>query len=195
MWRWQHVDFPTIARDAHLDEKLVRKKYEVVFRYAPRGNNEDDPFAFQIVTMHPTWLSTDERNHADEDHTLVRCCAISDKTGQPPSKLFIGGTYKDRYFRATAWRLPPGSFGMGKKRPVLLYIGMSLEKLSLGEISMLDPEINRSGTWQNDDEWEERDDGWDPVEAAQKKADEAAAAAAAEQEKIDKAKKASGDTD
>ncbi|MBA3847057.1 MAG: hypothetical protein H0X45_10470 [Planctomycetes bacterium] len=182
MWKWRHVDFKKLAAEYKVDEKLISMQYQATVRYAPRGNSDLDPYPFQILTMTPDWQSQDPENRENEDHLLVRCTFVSDKAGTMPSSLMIGNTFKDRYFKAKVWRLPAGALGFGTTRPVLIYDSLSLDKVTMGESDMFDSEIRKSGTWENDDLWEERDDGFDPgvaaAEAAEKAAAEAEAAAA-----------------
>jgi hypothetical protein len=179
MWRWRNLDFHQLATDKKVDEGLLKQEYLVKFRYAPRGNNDEDPCPFQILTMTPAWNSFEPDKRENEDHLLVRCTVISDKTGAPPSALIIGGSYKDRYFTAKCWRLPPGSFGKPSGRPVLLYRSLTLDKVSYGDADMLDTELRRGGNWESDDLWEDRDDGWDPIRAAEEAAEKARKAAEA----------------
>jgi hypothetical protein len=181
MWRWQNVDFHKLATDLKLDERLLRQEYDVVFRYAPRSNDDADPIPFQILTMAPTWQSLDEKNRENEEHLLVRCSVMSDRNGAPISAFYIGNTFKDRYFRAKCWRLPGGLFGKPAKRPILIYRALSFEKIPIGVADMQDSEIRNSKIWENDDLWEERDDGWDAGIAREEAAEAARKAAEAEE--------------
>lgn len=184
IWKWRNVDFKMLASEFKIEEKLISQQYDATVRYAPRDNSDLDPYPFQILTMTPEWQSQDPEHREDENKLLVRCTFVSDKTGQRPSDLMIGNTFKDRYFTAKVWRLPPGALGFGTTRPVLIYEAVSLEKVSLGQCDMFDMEIRRGNVWENDDIWEDRDDGFDPASAAAAaaagKADAEAASAPAE---------------
>jgi hypothetical protein len=154
VWRWQHLDFAQLAKQHNLPEAELQRQFRVVIRHAPRGDG--DPVPWQIMTMDPPW------DKADEDKLLVRATVISDRTGTPPSQLNLGsGHWKDKYFSATAWRLPPGSCGYNLHRPVLIYDGGSLEKLDIPHATTMESYIVQE-RWPNDDE--DAEDGWQPPE-------------------------------
>jgi len=163
VWKWRNLDFAEVAAKHHRDESKLKTEFDVVLRFRPRGNNYADPLSWQIVTMKPEWNQVYERQ-LDEDHLLVRCALLSDRSGEPPSEIYVGASYKDRYFRAKVWRLPPGALGFGKTRPVVVYQAMSFEKMSIGEAQMLDVQLT-GRDWEDDDLIAERDDGWDPAAA------------------------------
>ncbi|MBA2479565.1 MAG: hypothetical protein H0V44_02800 [Planctomycetes bacterium] len=149
MWRWQNMDFPKLSKSLNLPEATLKREFDMQVRYHPRAEN--DPMPFQLIRMEPPWASVDDKNE-DEDHMLVRCTFISDRSGQPPSSLFIGSTYKDRYFKIHGWRFPPGAFGFSKARPVIIYRGDSIEKISIGNAEVLDNELGMGQVkWENDD--------------------------------------------
>lgn len=150
MWAWQKLDFEKLARDKGVPVAELRREFTMVVRHAPRG--DDDPVPWQIVSMEPVW------DKADEHQYLVRATVVSDRTGMPPSGLLLNsGHRRDRYFRITAWRLPPGSLDFNRQRPVVVYRGGSLEKLDIPQAESADGTI-RDARWENDDL--EVDDGW-----------------------------------
>lgn len=153
IWRWRHLDLPKLSADTHVPIRELAQEYDVLMRYHPR-KVEGDPCPWQIISSDPTWLSVDDQ-HADEDHLLVRCTFISECDGKPPSKLFLGsGSYKDRYWRAKALRLPPGSYGFNKKRPVVVYRRGTLEKCDFTQSQVLEADCTGVGTekYENDDD-------------------------------------------
>ncbi len=155
MWRWQNLDFEKIAKEKGVPVAELQRQYQVVIRHAPRG--EGDPTPWQIMTMDPPW------EKADEDKLMVRVSAVSDRTGEPPSAFKLGsGHRRDRYFSATAWRLPPGSCGFNAKRPVVVYDAGSFDKLDVPQAEMMDAHVHQD-RWPNDDE--EVEDGWEPAGA------------------------------
>jgi hypothetical protein len=156
MWKWQNVDFDKIAKERSIDANLLKTEFDVTVRFHPRGFR--DPIPWQIIQMKPEWGPLADENE-DEDHVLVRCSLIGDRTGTPPGALWVGNTPRDRYFKMKAWRFPGGVFGLHAKRPILLYQGMTFDKCSIGEAQRLEFEVN---SWPNDDEWRERDDEWSP---------------------------------
>lgn len=162
MWRWQNMDFPMLAASLKVDEALLRTQFTIKFRYHPRGT--DDPIPWQLLTMSPAWDSVGQ-DHENEEELAVRCTLINDHTGSGPSMMWVGNTFKDRYFTAKAWRFPPGAFDADRKRPVLVYDANSLEKLPFTEAVMYDTHLGPQGIWDNDDEWESRNDGWTPSSA------------------------------
>ncbi|MBA3710271.1 MAG: hypothetical protein H0W83_15780 [Planctomycetes bacterium] len=157
VWRWRNMDFREQSKKLNIPEAMLKKEFDMRVRFHPRGDG--DPFPFQLISMDPTWLSADEKTHNDEDHLMVRCTLISDRSGNPPSSLFLGSTYKDRYFKTHGWRFPPGAFGLDKRRPVVIYQGDTFDKLSIGDAEVLDTEVNYgAGKWTNDDK--DPDDGF-----------------------------------
>ena len=89
----------------------------------------------------------------------MRCTLVSERDGEPISKLWIGGVKEERFFRIKGWRLPPGALGKNPKRPVIVYQGLSLEKCDL---SVGIPMKEAVANWENDDKWRDRDDGIGP---------------------------------
>lgn len=149
VYRWRNMDFEVLAKQTNLPVADISRTYDVAVRYNPR--TLEDPVPWQLMSMNPAWASLNEK-HDDEDHLLVRCTLISDRDGTPPSKLFLGsGSLKDRYWRARAWRLPPGTLGFNKKHPVIVYAGDSIEKQSISECEINEDEITRQMKWKDDD--------------------------------------------
>jgi hypothetical protein len=159
IWRWQNLKFPELAAQLNIDETQLRTQFDIKFRYHPRGS--DDPLPWQLLVMSPAW-DTIGTDHENEESLAVRCTLMNDHTGTPPSKMWVGNTFKDRYFSAKAWRLPPGTFDCNGKRPVLVYDANTLEKLSFTDANAYETHLSSLGTWDNDDEWESRNDGWVP---------------------------------
>lgn len=151
MFWWTKVDLAKISAASGIPQSTLATMYEMEVRYNPRG--EGDPLPWQIITMKPAWTTE------DENELLVRCTFVSQNDGQPPSTTFINNTYKDRYFKVTACRLPPGSLGFKSKRPVLIFERMSLNTMSIPDADRTQETVR---TWENDDHWPERDDGWEP---------------------------------
>lgn len=150
VWRWQYLDFEKLAKEKAVPVAELSRQFTVVVRHAARGDN--DPVPWQIVSMTPAW------DKADEHEYLVRATVVSDRSGAPPSQLLLNsGHRRDIYFRATAWRLPPGSLGFNAKRPVIVYDGGSFEKLDISQAEAAAGNI-KDGHWENDDL--EVDDGW-----------------------------------
>ena len=153
MYWWTKVDLAKISASSGISQSSLETKYELEMRYNPRG--EGDPLPWQIITMKPAWAAEDEAE------LLVRCTFISQNDGQPPSTTFINNTFKDRYFKVTACRLPPGSLGFNAKRPVVIYERMSLEKMSITDAIQNQSAVQ---VWESDDLWDKRDDGWEPAD-------------------------------
>jgi hypothetical protein len=154
MYLWTKVDLRKIAAESKFDQKRLETNFNLEVRYNPRA--EGDPLPWQIIRMNPTWISVYPEGE-DEENLLVRCTFVSGNDGAPPSTTFINNTFKDRYFRVTGLRLPPGSLGFNNKRPVIIY-----NRLDLAKMSITDADMSQRGIsgWENDDEWPERDDGW-----------------------------------
>jgi hypothetical protein len=159
MYRWVHVDTAQIAAASGIPKAKLETPFKMRVRYNPRG--EGDPLPWQIMSMDPPWIQV-YPDAEDETDILVRCAFLSGNDGQPPGTTFINSTFKDRYFRVDAIRLPPGSLGQNAKRPVVVYDRMSLDKMSISDADM----AHRTAQYaENDDLWPERDDGWSPPEA------------------------------
>jgi hypothetical protein len=162
VWRWQNVDIEAIAREhekkGYTKESLATEFEWIVF-YNPRGGrNSNDPCPYQIYSSKPAW-KTKYPEDVDENQLMVRAAVISERDGEPISKLWIGTTASEAFFTIKGWRFPPGSFGKPKGRPVLVYQGFSLEKIDISQaVSM----VTQAQQWDNDDLWEERDDGFRP---------------------------------
>jgi hypothetical protein len=159
MWRWQHIDWPVLATELKLPEERISQKFSVVVRSAPRGL--DDPIPFQITALKPTWQSMDPKTHDDENNLMVRVSLISDRTGEVPSGLTtgLGSTERDRWFRVEGWRLPPGTFGTNKKRPVFVADMATWEKMNVTDNLQNESKV-RDRKIDVDDAWEDRDDGF-----------------------------------
>lgn len=154
VFRWQSFDLAKINAKAETKQQLKFK-----MRYHPRG--EGDPVPWQIISCEPGWDGLiGETDDDPEDGVLIRVHVVSDRTGDPPSSLFIASTYKDRYFRGEGWRLPAGTFGKRGKRPVVLMIMDTWTRLEIGEAQNLEFSLNERSA--NDDEWEGRADGFHP---------------------------------
>jgi hypothetical protein len=154
MFLWTKVDLKAIAASSGLSETSLGTKFALKVRYNPRG--EGDPLPWQIMESTPPFSDVYPQAE-DEFQILVRCTFVSANDGQPPSTAFINNTFKDRYFKAKALRLPPGTLGFNAKRPVVVYDRMDLEKM---DISSADGYQRTVSGWENDDIWPERDDGW-----------------------------------
>jgi hypothetical protein len=160
VWRWRNVDFAAIAQRSGIAENILRTEFNAQVRYSPRGDG--DPLPWQLITLDPPW-HTLSKAFDNEEEFLVRCTLVGDRNGQPINMLWVGNTAKDRYFTVKAWRFPPGSFGFNAKRPVLVYNVGSLEKMDISASLYADQAYRY---WQNDDDWDERDDGWRPGDGA-----------------------------
>jgi hypothetical protein len=161
VWRWQNIDIEAIARDHGKDgytKERLATEFEMVVWYNPRGGSPKDPCPYQIYDCKPAWKAV-YPDSIDENELLVRTSLMSERDGEPISKLWVGVTSEERFFKIKGWRFPPGSFGKPATRPVVVFQGFSLEKvdLSIG-MSM----SSRGRTLENDDLWEDRDDGFTP---------------------------------
>jgi hypothetical protein len=160
VWRWQNVDFEDLAKKSGIPESELRREFEMVVRYKPRYQKESDPIPWQIVNCKPPWHSVNPKNlNEDKPPLIVRCSLINDKDGEAISKLWVGQVPSERYFEIIGWRLPPGTFGKNPQRPVILFRGSSLKKMDLNAGLLKDSEV---AGWENDDEWKDRNDGWQP---------------------------------
>lgn len=161
VWRWQHLDgknaWARIAKEKDIAEAKLRTEFKVVLRHAPRSMGGKDPRPWQIVQSTPAWNEVDPDKNEDEKNVLVRCTIISDRDGTPPSDLWVGANKDEKYFTATVWRFPPGSFGKNAKRPVLVYQGGTLDHLPINDGQGFNTQV---ATMENDDKWEDRDDGF-----------------------------------
>ncbi len=158
MWRWQNVDWPVIAKQNDLAESDLRREFDFVVRYHPRGKG--DPAPFQIVSMSPTWKSVDRKNmNEHEPPLLVRCTLVNDHDGESISSLWIKATSQENYFKIHGWRFPPGAFGKLAKRPVIVYQGMSMAQVDFNTAVPLEGQLANA---ENDDHMRKRDDGWQP---------------------------------
>jgi len=154
MFRWTTVDLRAMATSTGIPEAKLATKFKFRVRYNPRG--EGDPIPWQIIDSEPTWNSVYPEQE-DESDLLVRCTFVSGNDGEPPGTAFINSTFKDRYYKVEAIRLPPGSLHFNSKRPVLVYDRMSFERMDISNADMTQRTVH---TWENDDTWPERDDGW-----------------------------------
>ncbi len=156
MYLWTKVDFRKIAAATKVEKTLLETQFKMNVRYNPRG--EGDPLPWQIINMDPPWQSV-HPNEEDEFELLVRCTFISANDGNPPSTTFINSTYKDRYYTVPGFRFPAGSLGFNAKRPVVVYKKLDMMRMEIGTADQIQRSIS---TWENDDLWDERDDGWEP---------------------------------
>ena len=156
MYLWTKVNLGNISRATNVPQTALETKFKMRVRYNPRG--EGDPLPWQIIDSDPAW-KTVHQTQEDETELLVRCTFISANDGAPPGTAFINSTYKDRYWKVEAFRLPPGVLGFNAKRPVVIYDRMSMEKM---DITTADGTQRMIAGWENDDLWPERDDGWEP---------------------------------
>lgn len=154
MYRWMDVDLRRIAQDSGLSEAAVATEYTMKVRYNPRG--EGDPLPWQIITCAPAYHTVNTKVE-DEAEVLVRCTFVSANDGKPPGTAFINSTYKDRYYTAKGLRLPAGSLGFNAKRTVVIYNPLDLVRMEITQASMTQLEIK---AWESDDEWNDRDDGF-----------------------------------
>jgi hypothetical protein len=157
VWRWQNVDFEALARTTGIGKGDLERQYEVVFRHSERG--PQDPVAWQLLEMKPMWKD------GEEDKMAVRATIVSDRTGEPISALSLGsGSYKDRYFKAQAWRVYPGGLGVPPHRPVIIFEHQTMTKVSIGEAMGWEDGVGsqKSPKWPNDDDAVE--DGYTPPE-------------------------------
>lgn len=164
VYRWRNVEFATIAAEATrrgtpTTTALVSTEFDVEFTYASRGPG--DPHPWLLLAMTPTWAEATDDEANDESGRAIRCNVIGERTGESVSQFLLGSNhYKDRFYRARAWRLPPGALpGFGSERPIILFKGGTLEKLEYTRAEVLhfalrDPKI-----------WELDDDGWAPAKA------------------------------
>lgn len=159
IYRWQHVDFARIAAEATkrgipTTTALAAKEFDVEFAYTPRGPG--DPRPWVLLTMTPTWAEASGDESNDEVGKAVRCNVIGERTGLSVSEFLLGSNhYKDRFFQAKAWRLPPGSISLDPERPTILFKGGSLEKMEYGKAESLNFALRDPGVWEPDD------DGWE----------------------------------
>ena len=166
VWAWQNVDFEKIAKDyaseGYTKEKL-EKKYEMVVWYNPRrkGSTGEDPCPFQIYSCTPP-LKADYPESIDENSPsklLVRVSLVSDQNGGEISSVWIGVTPAERFFKITGYRLPPGSLNKPKGRQVILFEGMSMTKIEINQGMSMSMDAK---TLENDDDFEDRFDGFEP---------------------------------
>jgi hypothetical protein len=153
MYEWMNIDVQAIAQQTGKPVEQLQKELKLSVRYNPRGDG--DPMPWQIITSDPQWAVVDPQAE-DENRVLVRCTFLSARTGEPPGTTFINNTFKDRYYNATAIRLPPGALGQNAKRPVVIY--RTLDKMDVTK-AMQTMSATDQG-FENDDTWEERDDGF-----------------------------------
>lgn len=155
VYRWMNVDFAKIAREATArgiptSAALVAKPFEVEFAYVERG--PDDPRPWVLLSMNPTWAEA-TGDVEDEAGLALRCTVIGDRTGKPISGFLLGShNYKDRFFKAKVWRLPPGSLGLDKERPIILFDAMTLEKMDIGRAEELNYQLKNHLVWTQDED-------------------------------------------
>ena len=156
VYLWTKVNLRQIASANSVPEASLATKFKMRVRYNPRG--EGDPMPWQIIDSTPEWKVVYPQQE-DEAELLVRCTFISGNDGAPPATTFINNTFKDRYYKVEGLRLPPGSLGFNGKRPVVVYNRMSLERMDISNADMTQRTVL---SWENDDLWLARDDGWSP---------------------------------
>ena len=175
VYKWLHVDMKAESLRTGIPQEVLEQEYDFIMRYRPRGRDDRDPAAWEILSMSPEWFegNSDIWEREDEYEATVRCIFMSDRTGRGPAKIFIGGLDKDRYFKCKGYRLKPGAFGNTSPRPVVFYFADTFEKL----------DSNQSFHFHNRVKFEDMDDfsdryldDFDPVEM--KLLDEEAAEAA-----------------
>jgi hypothetical protein len=160
VYRWQNIDFAALAKQYNIPESELRTEFTMMVYYHPRVPNDKDPSPYQIVQCTPTWKSVNPEHIEESVPPLaVRCTVISERDGEPISKVWIGVTGEERFFKIKCWRLPPGALGKNSKRPVLVYQGLSLEKVDINTGMPLKEQVIN---WENDDHWRDRDDGIGP---------------------------------
>jgi hypothetical protein len=160
-FRWTHVDFDEIAKQASakgtpLTAAQAATQFDIEFCYLPRAK-EGDPRPWVLLKMTPPWHQFTGDDDNNEEGRMVRCTIISDRTGEPPGGYLLGSEqYKDRFFKAKAWRFPPGTFNMDKERPIILVDMMSLEKFDIGQAQVISVQLRDPRIWEPDD------DGFEP---------------------------------
>jgi len=163
-WRWSNIEpnWEGLAQQAKVPVARIKQTYNVVVRYHPRADN--DPMPWQMLTSDPLFdPENDEPNHA------VRVTLVSERGGEPPSKMRLGSlNYRDLFFKGKVWRFAPGSFGFNKHRPVLVYDAWDFEKVDLGEAHRWEGEMTENTKWTNDDE--DIDDGFHAKPAGEESA-------------------------
>lgn len=159
-YRWTEVKFDELAKQATAKgfpttAAKLETQFAVEFGYVPRGPG--DPRPWVLFKMTPAWHEFTGNPDDDEVGVMKRCAIISDRTGVSITGYLLGsGQFKDRYFRAKAWRLPPGSLKFPEERPVVLFEAMTLEKFEIGEADVLSAASRNPKAWQPDD------DGYEP---------------------------------
>jgi hypothetical protein len=160
-YRWTKVKFEDIARESTAKgmpttAAKLSTQFDIRFAYNPRGNG--DPAPWILLSMSPKWSDFMGNPDLDEEGVMKRCHIVSDRTGEPITGYLLGsGQYKDFFFKAKAWRFPPGSLGHADERPVVLFEAMSLEKFDIGEAQVYSNALRDPHQWQPDD------DGWEPT--------------------------------
>lgn len=146
-WRWENMsNWDELAQKLGKPKAKLQQTFVVVTRYAPR--NDNDPTPWQMLSSDPLY---DPEN--DEPNHIVRVTLISDRTGEPPSKLRLGsGNYRDVFFKGSVWRLPGGALGFNKFHPVLVFDGSSFDKLESREAYFWDGEMKEAKKWTTDDD-------------------------------------------
>ena len=164
-YRWVSVNFEEIAQKATArgmptTADKLRTKFDVEFGYYPRGKKPDqDPNPWVLLKMTPAWHEFTGNDDDSEVGIARRAIIISDRTGEPLSGFALGsGQFKDRYFRAKAWRFPPGSLGKSSDRPIILVEAMELEKFDIGAAEVINAALRDPTQWTPDD------DGYEPEE-------------------------------
>ena len=158
-YRWVNVRTDVIAKEATAKGRpttmaQLDKQFDVVFGYDSRG--KDDPRPFILFSMTPAWHEFTGNPDDDETGVMKRCYIISDRTGAGITGYLLGSMqYKDKFFKAKAWRFPPGSLGFPDDRPVVMFEHMTLEKLEIGEAQVMSNAMRDSRQWlPDDDEYE-----------------------------------------
>ena len=157
MWRWQNIDTEKIAREhaaAGVTKAQLETSIDFVVWYHPR--KKGDPAPYQIISATPAWKGLGDK-FEDEEKLLVRATVISERDGEPISKIWLKASEQENFFKIKGWRFPSGSFGKAKGRPVIVYDGYSLEQVELGAAQVKHAEAL---SWENDNDWADRDDGF-----------------------------------
>ena len=155
-YRWVHVRTDQIAKEATArglptTVAKLETQFDIVFGYMPRG--KDDPRPWVLFRMNQPWHEFTGNPDDDETTLMKRCAIISDRTGEGISGYLLGsGQYKDRFYKAKAWRFPPGSLGFPEIRPVVMFEAMTLEKCDIGEAEVLSAASRDGRQWQPDDD-------------------------------------------
>lgn len=155
-YRWTDVKFEEIAKQASArglptSAAKLQTQFDIEFGYDPRS--PDDPAPWILLAMTPPWHEFTGNPDDEEVGIKKRAFIVSDRTGKPITGYLLGsGQYKDRFFRAKAWRFPPGSLGHPDGRPVVLFEAMTLEKFDIGQAQVTSNALRDPNQWQDDED-------------------------------------------